>query len=57
MQYNKGDRVEYKGQDQQKHTGEIRRVQGEPPQARYTVRDESTSVEEQVEEKQIDRSL
>jgi len=57
MQFNKGDRVEYKGQDNQRHTGEIRRVQGESPQARYTVRDESTNVEEQVEERKIERAL
>ncbi|MEV6295575.1 hypothetical protein AB0M41_35305 [Streptomyces sp. NPDC051896] len=56
-QFNKGDRVEYKGQDNQKHTGEIRRIQGESPQARYTVRDEKTKSEEQVEERKIERSL
>ncbi|MGI5136618.1 hypothetical protein ACQEXA_18465 [Streptomyces sp. CA-106110] len=57
MQFNKGDRVEYKGQDDQKHTGEIRGIQGQPPQARYTVRDENTNVEEQVEERKIERQL
>jgi hypothetical protein len=56
-QFNKGDRVEYQGQDNQRHTGEIRRIQGESPQARYTVRDEKTKAEEQVEEQKIERSL
>lgn len=45
------------GQDIQKRTGGIQRVQGRPPQVRYTVRDEQTNVEEQIEDRQIERAL
>jgi hypothetical protein len=57
MQYNQGDRVQYQGQDNQKHTGQIQGIRGQEPKVKYTVRDEKTQMEEQIEEKQIDRTL
>ncbi len=57
MECNRGDRVQYKGPGLQKRTGGIQRVQGRPPQVRYTVRDEQTNVEEQIEDRQIERAL
>ncbi|MEU9213114.1 hypothetical protein AB0D27_35690 [Streptomyces sp. NPDC048415] len=57
MHYAQGDRVEYKGQDNQKHTGQIQRVRGQEPNLKYTVRDEQTQTEEQIQETQIDRTL
>ncbi|MET7890634.1 hypothetical protein [Streptomyces mirabilis] len=57
MQYNKGDRVEYQGQDNQKHMGQVKRIQGQPPQTKYTIQDETSDVEEQVEEQKIERRL
>ncbi|WP_369248067.1 hypothetical protein [Streptomyces sp. R41] len=49
--------MQYKGQDKQKHTGQIQGVRGQEPNVKYTVRDEQTQTEEQIEERQIDRTL
>ncbi|WP_371799099.1 hypothetical protein OG963_14860 [Streptomyces sp. NBC_01707] len=57
MTYNQGQRVEYRNQQGEKAQGTIQAAQGSGQQTRYTVKNENSLREEQVQEKQIEREL
>lgn len=54
MPYSKGDRVQYRDQQDKQHTGEIRNIQSTGQDMTYTVRDLQTNQEERVTERQIE---
>ncbi|GAA3371926.1 hypothetical protein GCM10020367_24700 [Streptomyces sannanensis] len=55
MAYNKGDRVQYRGQDGQQHTGQIQDAKRSGQEMTYVVKDEQTNREERLSERQIER--
>lgn len=53
MPYSKGDRVQYRDQQNQQHTGVVQNAQRTGQEMTYSVKDEQTNREEQVTERQI----
>jgi hypothetical protein len=55
--FKQGDRVEYRNQQDQSRQGRIERVQGSGQSAHYTIRDEQTAQQEDVQHSRIARRL
>ncbi|WP_326607778.1 hypothetical protein OG930_40690 [Streptomyces sp. NBC_01799] len=57
MQYNQGQRVQYRNQQGEQAQGTIQRAEGQGQGAKYTVKNENNLKEEQVPESKIERQL
>ncbi|MGW2561594.1 hypothetical protein ACWCXB_20520 [Streptomyces sp. NPDC001514] len=57
MPYNKGQRVEYRDDQNRMQEGQIQRAEGSGDKAKYAIKNEQTQQVEQVTERQIQRPL
>ncbi|MFD7443867.1 hypothetical protein [Streptomyces sp. NPDC059909] len=57
MPYNKGQRVEYRDEQNRMQEGQIQRAEGSGEQTKYAIKNEQTQRVDQVTERQIQRPL